>query len=498
MLGRASMRTALCVALCAIVSGAVVVGAPLANAAVSIKAFTFDSDPGDPMGDGLALTLTPSNGLLNFHVNNKQISMRALSTGAPHDFSALITPPTGQSFLAGTTYTTLGTADAADAGMQITDLRSCVTYTGTLTILEFVTSGGAVTAFAAQFVQHCNGATPALYGELRWKSSVSYAADTVDPTMIDFGPQGLLPSEPKDVTIVNTGDRSISLGSVALSGPQSGDFTMSSDNCSGVTLTVGSPCMIGVVFTPSESGTRAATLSLTADTFRGQIQVVLSGVGVKKQTSVTLSASATRILFPGRVELTAHLTEYTTTVSKHLDIYATPYGGTQTLVASGDVDASGDLSFHLRPKALISVVAQFPGDAQYDPASSATLSLRVYPIVRGNLAGFYATRGSYRLYHYSSACPRRGSGCPRYVVSVNPNHGGEAVDIQVQARKAGRAWQNVLGTTVSLNLLSKRTIAFVYGKTSVTKFLLRVRMEFTGDRDHLARRTHWSYFRITS
>ena len=47
--------------------------------------------------------------------------------------------------------------------------------------------------------------------------------------------------------------------------------------------------------------------------------------------------------------------------------------------------------------------------------------------IAGTLSRFYATRGAYRLYHYSSSCVTRGTGCPHYAVAVAPSHAGDKV-----------------------------------------------------------------------
>jgi hypothetical protein len=228
---------------------------------------------------------------------------------------------------------------------------------------------------------------------------------------------------------------------------------------------------------------------------------------VKLQTSVTLKAMPTTTGPNGSVEVTAHLTDYTTTVSTHLDIYATPYGGKQTLLRGGHVNASGDLWVRLRPQGLTHLVAEFPGDALYDPASSPTVRIRVYPILDGcnchprGLTGyhdFYPWKSLYHFYHYSPACPGQHRGCPRFVVTLRPNHGGQKViQLQVQVNKPGTKWHNVRVEMIRLDQQSKRVVILYYRDRKVMTIQLRVRVKFVGDADHLAVRTHWQYYKVT-
>ena len=101
------------------------------------------------------------------------------------------------------------------------------------------------------------------------------------PTSLDFGNQPLATtSAPMTVTLTNTGTAALTINSFAASG----DFAATSTGASAcptspATLPAGANCTINVTFTPTASGARTGTLSLT-DNAGGSPQIMtLSGNG---------------------------------------------------------------------------------------------------------------------------------------------------------------------------------------------------------------------------
>jgi hypothetical protein len=493
---RSAIRTTLYVALSLILPTAVLVTGPPAHAATPITTFTVDSEPGDYIGAGQTFTFTPSNSTITFAQPGSAVYI--VASDGTHEFDARVAAPTGQTLTAGTTYPTDDTGDASHAQLDVGgDGRGC-TSTGTVDILEYVVDGtNTVTSFAATYVQRCYGATQALYGELRYNSSIDLKADTVSPGKIDFGTQSAGTSVPYPVTISNTGTQPLSLGTATFGGPAGGAFFVQSDACSNTSVTVGSSCTLYVVFSSTADLTAIAKLTLSADTARGTILVSLAGTVVGLPRLLTLRASTSRADYNARVTLTAHLTVHNASLTQHIDFYATPYGDAQARVGGGNVNASGNVVIHVRVKKLTTFIAQFFGDTSNDPSSSTTLNVRVRPVVTGRLVGFYRTSGQYRLYHYSAACPGPHRGCPRINVSVTPNHGNQNVSAVLQANKGG-GWYTVLAQTFPLNPNSKQAIIIFYSDARVKLLLLRVRVKFGGDVDHLAGNSTWSYFKVTS
>ena len=62
---------------------------------------------------------------------------------------------------------------AGHPGLDVSgDGRGSNTLTGSFQVLDVEFNNGTLTSFAANFIQHSEGATPALYGEIRYNSTI--------------------------------------------------------------------------------------------------------------------------------------------------------------------------------------------------------------------------------------------------------------------------------------------------------------------------------------
>lgn len=96
-------------------------------------------------------------------------------------------------------------------------------------------------------------------------------------------------SAPQNITVSNTGTTDLSTGSVAISGANSGDFSIQSNNCG--TVAAGASCTISVAFTPTATGARSASLTISDNSPTSPHTVVLTGSGVVG-TSVSLPSAS--------------------------------------------------------------------------------------------------------------------------------------------------------------------------------------------------------------
>lgn len=98
------------------------------------------------------------------------------------------------------------------------------------------------------------------------------------PSSISFGTQPVeVASSPETITLSNNSGTALSISSLAFIGADPADFT-ENDTC-GSSVAAGGTCTIVTVFTPSASGSRAASLRV-ADNGSGNPQTVaLSGTG---------------------------------------------------------------------------------------------------------------------------------------------------------------------------------------------------------------------------
>src|SRR5579862_909158 len=93
------------------------------------------------------------------------------------------------------------------------------------------------------------------------------------------------------VQLTNGGSSSISIRSIALSGPNTGDFLIASNSC-GATLPAGSTCTATMVFAPTAAGTRQASLIFTDNSGQSPASVSLSGTGTVASSTATVDPSS--------------------------------------------------------------------------------------------------------------------------------------------------------------------------------------------------------------
>jgi hypothetical protein len=81
------------------------------------------------------------------------------------------------------------------------------------------------------------------------------------------------------VTVTNRGTAAAVFGAATLAGTDPADFKVVTDTCSGQTVPAGVSCSMDVVFAPTATGARAASLVLTGNSARSPHVVALSGTG---------------------------------------------------------------------------------------------------------------------------------------------------------------------------------------------------------------------------
>jgi hypothetical protein len=100
----------------------------------------------------------------------------------------------------------------------------------------------------------------------------------LSPQGINFGDQKVgTKSSPAPVKLVNKDKNPVSISSIAISGPDAGDFT-ETNNC-GTSVAAYGHCTIKVTFNPTRKGKRSATLSVYDDGGGSPQTVALSGTG---------------------------------------------------------------------------------------------------------------------------------------------------------------------------------------------------------------------------
>jgi hypothetical protein len=195
---------------------------------------------------------------------------------------------------------------------------------------------------------------------------------SMSATTLSFGSQQVgVVSPPQTVILQNTGNGSLSIASIVLSGPNAGDF---SDNIScGTSLGAGASCTISVTFTPSLVGPESAAVVITDDAAGSPQTVSLTGAGAQAATTTSISAPA--ISYGTAANVTVTVTSGQGTVSGNVSLIvdnSSPFtqplsGGWTVFTVSGLGGGSHSL------------IASYAAQGGF-AASSATGSLQVNQI----------------------------------------------------------------------------------------------------------------------
>jgi hypothetical protein len=84
----------------------------------------------------------------------------------------------------------------------------------------------------------------------------------------------------KTITLRNTGTTSLTFGVLTESGTHASNFTVASNLCSGHTVGAGGTCTLKVVFNPSATGLRTATLKIPRVGNSAVVTIALQGTGI--------------------------------------------------------------------------------------------------------------------------------------------------------------------------------------------------------------------------
>ena len=109
-----------------------------------------------------------------------------------------------------------------------------------------------------------------------------------------YGVQALgTTSQEQQISFSNTGNTALTLSSVTITGADSADFAISTNQCgTPVALQVGQQCYVGVTFTPRAAGQRLAYLNFNDNAANSPQKVLLSGTTAGMTKSLLLSTPA--------------------------------------------------------------------------------------------------------------------------------------------------------------------------------------------------------------
>lgn len=255
-------------------TGAFVLPAAGATASVSPAVakgtvVTMFSDGGDYIGGGTQQEFDSTNATFTGTVSTGGIDLSVSGGTSGLSWSMLIDPPLGSSSFKVGYYPKVQRAEFRTTGYAGLDIygdgRGCNTDSGAIDVRDMAVSGSTITRLDLLYEQHCEGNTPALFGEVRIgepkTTGVIVSSGSITwPANPALGSGTLGTAVP--VYVRNAGTTSVSAGSPSLSGSAASNFSLVADGCKGVTLAPGGACDLYVRFKASTRGPRMANLTL--------------------------------------------------------------------------------------------------------------------------------------------------------------------------------------------------------------------------------------------
>jgi hypothetical protein len=103
---------------------------------------------------------------------------------------------------------------------------------------------------------------------------------TATPASVNFGSVKVNTKSSKvKITVQNTGNATMTITTVAITGANPGSFVIESTSCAGKQLSVGASCSVTVYMKPPVTGSLSASLTFTDDGLGGTQYVALTGTG---------------------------------------------------------------------------------------------------------------------------------------------------------------------------------------------------------------------------
>jgi hypothetical protein len=161
----------------------------------------------------------------------------------------------------------------------------------------------------------------------------------------------------QNITLTNTGNATLSITSIAVTGTDSGDF--SETNACGSSLTAGKACTITVTFKPTAAGNRSAAITVTSNGAGSPQSLALTGTG---------SSAPLVTLAPTSLDFGAQLIS-----SKTVKTVTLTNSGNATLTVSS-VTISGSAFSETNNCTSVAAAASCTITVTFDPSTSASVT----------------------------------------------------------------------------------------------------------------------------
>jgi hypothetical protein len=203
----------------------------------------------------------------------------------------------------------------------------------------------------------------------------------------------------------------------------------------------------------------------------------------KTETSLSLTASASTVVFGHTVTLRSTLTGSSGSPTVNFFRFA---GGTKTLIGSDAVDANGVAKLTISPSRNASYQARFAGNGGLLASASSKVTVNVRVVVIGQMVRSDALKAGIAIYDCCKAF---------YRFRVKPKHPGGIVRVAVQYLSGG-TWHKLPAKVDTFKLGADGTDQIFLHVAGGSGFTFRVRSYFASDGDHLGAWSTYVKFRF--
>jgi hypothetical protein len=146
----------------------------VSSAGAQTTALYLDSQPGDPLGRGVNRTYLASDATFSVSPYTDLVQVSVMAPDFSSYWFITVGAPSGGTLAPGTYLQAIDSATGVSPFLDVWGHEaSCSPSTGRFTIRELARSGSTVTRLAVDFELHCSNGDPALFGSVRYNSTVA-------------------------------------------------------------------------------------------------------------------------------------------------------------------------------------------------------------------------------------------------------------------------------------------------------------------------------------
>jgi pimeloyl-ACP methyl ester carboxylesterase len=255
---------------------------PQASGARNASLTVTDNAPGSPQS--VALTGTGTAAVVTLSPTSLAFGNQSVGTSSGLKTATLTNSGNASLSISSVAITGTNVGDFSQTNNCGTSLAAGVSCTISVTFKPTATGTRTATVSVTD-----NATASPQKASLTGKGTAAPAV-TLSPTSLAFGNQAVgTSSAVKSATLTNSGNASLSITSVAITGTNVADFSQT-DNC-GTSLAAGTSCTISVTFKPTATGSRTAFVSTTDNATGSPQKLSLAGTGTAAP-AVTLSPTS--------------------------------------------------------------------------------------------------------------------------------------------------------------------------------------------------------------